>query len=127
MSLINKSFKNQIIPGVNAGLVIGVVDVIYAISLAALIFAGDISSFVANGIGLILLGWLPPLLVINLFSSYKGNFTSGQDAPAAILAVMAAGIMQGMSSSSAQEKFITVVAASILTTVLTGLVYVLLD
>lgn len=126
MSLINKSFKNQIIPGVNAGLVIGVVDVIYAISLAALIFAGDISSFVANGIGLILLGWLPPLLVINLFSSYKGNFTSGQDAPAAILAVMAAGIMQGMSSSSAQEKFITVVAASILTTVLTGLVYVLL-
>ena len=112
----NKSFGSQIIPGLSAGLVIGTVDVIYAISLAALIFAGDISPYVANGIGLILLGWLPPLLLINLFSSHKGNFTSGQDAPAAILAVMAAGIMQSMSSSSSQEKFITVVAAIILTT-----------
>jgi SulP family sulfate permease len=126
MSLIKNSIKSQIVPGLSAGLVIGVVDVIYAISLAALIFAGDVSPYVANGIGLILLGWLPPLLLINLFSSYKGNFTSGQDAPAAILAVMAAGIMQNMSSASAQEKFITVVAASILTTVLTGIIYLLL-
>lgn len=120
------SLSGKIVNGLSAGLVIGVVDVIYAVSLAALVFTGDSSPYVANGIGLILLGWLPPLLLINVFSSHKGNITAGQDAPAAILAVMAAGIMQTIISSTPQEKFITVVAASVLTTVLTGLVYVLL-
>jgi sulfate permease, SulP family len=126
MSTETKALGNPLVTGISAGLVIGVVDVIYAISLAALIFAGDVSSFVANGIGLILLGWLPPLLLINLFSSHKGNFTAGQDAPAAILAVTAAGIMRNMLSTTPQEKFITVVATSMLTTLLTGLVFVLL-
>ncbi len=126
MSTETKTLGKPLVTGISAGVVIGVVDVIYAISLAALIFAGDISPYVANGIGLILLGWLPPLLLINLFSSHKGIFTAGQDAPAAILAVTAAGIMRNMLSTTPQEKFITVVATSMLTTVLTGLVYVLL-
>jgi SulP family sulfate permease len=124
--LKNNSLTARIIPGVSAGLVIGVVDVIYAISLAALIFAGDTSPYIANGIGLILLGGIPALLITNLFGSYKGSITSGQDAPTAILAIIAAGIMQSMSSSSPYEKFVTVVAAILFTTLLIGLCFVLL-
>jgi SulP family sulfate permease len=126
MSATNNSIRHQIVPGLSAGLVIGVVDVIYAISLAALIFAGDASQYVANGIGLILLGGIPPLLLINLFSSYKGNLSCGQDAPTAILAVMAAGVMQNMPSSSSREKFITIVALIVFTTLLTGILFILL-
>lgn len=56
MSTSNPSLRQQIANGLSAGLVIGVTEVIFAISLAALIFA-------ANGIGLILLGAIPPLLL----------------------------------------------------------------
>ena len=120
------SLKRQIINGLSAGLVMGVVDVIFYISLAALIFSGDASPYVAKGIGLILLGGIPPLILVNLFSSHTGNVPAAQDAPAAILAVMAAGIMQSMSSSSLQEKIITVIAVIVLTTLSTGLFFILL-
>ena len=126
MSTSTNSIRRQIVPGLSAGLVIGVVDVIYAISLAALIFAGDASPYVANGIGFILLGGIAPLLLINLFSSYKGNLSCEQDAPTAILAVIAAGAMQNMPSSSPREKFITIVALIVLTTLLTGSLFILL-
>ncbi len=116
----------QLAPGISTGLVIGIVDVIYTISLAALIFAGNAPAYVANGIGLILLGGIPPLLFINSLSSYKGNMTCGQDAPAAILAVIAAGIMQTMPSASPREKFVTIIALIVLTTLLTGLSFLLL-
>ncbi len=115
----------RLTPVISTGLVIGIVDVIYTISLAALIFAGNAPPYVANGIGLILLGGIPPLLFINSLSSYKGNMTCGQDAPAAILAVIAAGIMQSMPLSLPREKFITIIALIALTTFLTGLCFLL--
>ncbi len=126
MSTESKSLGSQIVPGLSAGLVVGVINVIFAISLSALVFAGDNSPYIANGIGFILLGGIPPLLLLSLFSSYKGSMAIPQDAPAAILAVMAAGVMQSMVASPPQEKYITVVAVIILTTVLTGSTYVLL-
>lgn len=46
------------INGVSMGLVIDLTEVIFAISLAALIFYGN-DSYIANGIGLILLGAIP--------------------------------------------------------------------
>ena len=122
----NRSLTGQIVPGISAGLVVGIINVIFSISLAALIFAGANSPYMANGIGFILLGGIPTLLMVSLFSSYKGSMAPPQDAPAAILAVMAAGIMQSMSSSPSQEKYITVVAAIIFTTVATGITYILL-
>ena len=125
-SLPALSTGRELIPGISTGLVIGIVDVIFTISLAVLIFAGNASPYVANGIGLILLGGIPPLLLINSLSSYKGNMTCGQDAPTAILAVIAAGIMQNIPSSSPRERFVTIVALIVLTTLLTGLCFLLL-
>ncbi len=125
MSTEAKSLSNQIVTGLSAGLVIGVTEVIFAISLGALIFAGQ-TSYVANGIGLILLGGIAPLLLMGLFSSYKGSLSMPQDAPAAILAVMATGILQSLSSAAPREKFITVVAVIVITSVLTGLLFILM-
>ncbi|MCX6066042.1 MAG: sodium-independent anion transporter, partial [Chloroflexi bacterium] len=119
MTITNSSIKGSIVPGLSAGLVVGITELIFAISLGALIFSGQ-NSYVANGIGLILLGGLPPLLIMSLFSSYKGSLSMPQDASAAILAVMATGILQSMPSASPREKFISVVAVVVVTTLLTG-------
>ena len=120
-----RSLRDQILTGLSAGLVVGVTEVIFAISLGALIFAGQ-TSYVANGIGLILLGGIAPLLLMNIFSSYKGSMSMPQDAPAAILAVMASGILQSLSSAAPREKFITVVTVVVITSVLTGLLFILM-
>ncbi|MCX6081919.1 MAG: SulP family inorganic anion transporter [Chloroflexi bacterium] len=125
MTITKTSIKGSIVPGLSAGLVVGVTELIFAISLGALIFSGQ-NSYVANGIGLILLGGLPPLLIMSLFSSYKGSLSMPQDASAAILAVMATGILQSMPSASPREKFISVVAVVVVTTLLTGVVFILL-
>lgn len=125
MTITNSSIKGSIVPGLSAGLVVGITELIFAISLGALIFSGQ-NSYVANGIGLILLGGLPPLLIMSLFSSYKGSLSMPQDASAAILAVMATGILQSMPSASPREKFISVVAVVVVTTLLTGVLFILL-
>ena len=125
MPLINNFSKSQAVTGLSAGLVIGVTELIFAISLGALIYAGQ-DAYVANGIGLILLGSLPPLLIMSFFSSYKGSFSMPQDAPAAILAVMATGILRSITATTSREKFITVAAMVVITTLLTGLFFILL-
>ena len=48
---ISEDFKSaRLIPGITSGLVVGVVEVILAISFGALIYSGKLSGFVANGI-----------------------------------------------------------------------------
>jgi len=125
MPTINNSLRQKIVTGLSAGLVIGITEVIFAISLGALIFAGQ-TTYIANGIGLILLGGIPPLLLMSLFSSYKGGLSMPQDAPAAILAVIATGILQSLTSAEPREKFITVVAVIVITSLLTGLLLILM-
>jgi len=125
LSSTNNSIRQQIVAGLSAGLVIGVTEVIFAISLGVLVFAGQ-STYVANGIGLILLGGIPPLLLMSLFSSYKGSLSMPQDAPVAILAVISTGMLQSLASAEPREKFITVVAVIAITSLLTGLLFVLM-
>lgn len=73
-----------------AGLVVGVVVVIVAISFAVLIFCGELSVFVANGIGLALFTATVMAAVIALTSSFPGMVATPQDVPAAITALIAA-------------------------------------
>ncbi|MCP4363423.1 MAG: SLC26A/SulP transporter family protein [Chloroflexi bacterium] len=94
------------------------------ISFAVLIFSGDLAGFVSNGIGLFLAGTLIATIVTGLTSSYPGTVSINQDVPAAIVAVVAAGIAGSMSASATpDEMYLTVVAAIIVTSLLTGLVF----
>jgi SulP family sulfate permease len=68
----SRSLGSQILPAISAGLVTGLVNVILCISLAALIFRGDVAPFTANAIGFILLGCTASVLITGFFSSYKG-------------------------------------------------------
>lgn len=112
----------RLLPGFTSGLVVGVIEVIIAISFAALIFAGDLSTFVPAGIGLALVGTFISSIVVALLTTLPGTVSGIQDAPAAILAVMSASILASMpANATAQDTFITIVAAIALTTILCGL------
>ena len=112
----------RLLPGFTSGLVVGVIEVIIAISFAALIFAGDLSTFVPAGIGLALVGTFISSIVVALLTTLPGTVSGIQDAPAAILAVMSASILASMpANATAQDTFITVVAVIALTTILCGL------
>jgi len=111
----------RILPGVAAGLVAGTIDIHITISLAVLIFSGELSIFVSAGIGLALVGAVVLGVVITLSSSYPGTISSPQDNPAPILALAAAGIVASMASyGTPQEIYFTVVAAIVITSLLTG-------
>jgi SulP family sulfate permease len=114
----------MLIPGLTAGLIVGITNVSIEISLAALIFSGVLAPYVAYGIGFLLFGAFTFLLLGAFTSSIPGTMAIPQDTPAAILALIAAGVVANMAASATlEETFTTVVAAIIVTTTLTGLLF----
>ena len=114
----------RLLPGFTSGLVVGLIEVILAISFAALIFAGELSVYVSNGIGIALIGAIITGVAVALITSLPGTVAGNQDAPSAILAVMAAGIVASMPGGvSGIETFATVVVAIALTTLLSGIFF----
>ena len=121
---LDKFQPKMLIPGLTAGLIIGITDVSLEISLAALIFSGVLAPYVAYGIGFVLFGAFTFFLLGALTSSIPGTMTIPQDTPAAILALIATGIIVNMGASASLEKtFTTVVVAIIVTTLSTGVLF----
>jgi SulP family sulfate permease len=116
----------KLLPSLTAGMIVGVSDVSLEISLAALIFSGALAPFVARGIGFILFGAFVILLIGAITSPIPGTMNVPQDTPAAILALVAAGIASTMQSAATLDStFITVVVAIILTTLATGVLFLI--
>lgn len=113
--------SERLLSGLTSGLVAGVIEVIIAISFAALIFTGQLSTFIPSGIGFALVGAIITGIVVALWTTLPGTISGIQDAPAAILAVIAAAIVVSMPAGATElETFITVVAVIALTTILCG-------
>lgn len=111
----------SLIPILTSGLVIGVFQVIFAATLGALVFSGPLSGYVASGIGLALFGAIVAGLVVALFGSLPGTVGGVQDAPAAIMAVMAGAIVVAMpAGASLEATFVTVTAAIAVAAFVTG-------
>jgi SulP family sulfate permease len=102
-----------------AGLVVGLLEIALATSFAALIFAGELSSYVPQGIGFALMGTILSSTLLALFTSLSGSVGGNQDVPAAFMAVVVAAIVTAMPvGATSQETFLTAVAAIALTTLL---------
>lgn len=115
----------KLFPSLTAGLIVGITDVSLEISLAALIFSGVLAPFVGQGIGFILFGAFLVLLIGAITSPIPGTMNVPQDTPAAILALVAAGVAGNMSGAPLENTFTTVVVAIIVTSLLTGLVFLI--
>ncbi len=120
---ITRDFQSaRLVPGFTSGLVVGLVEVITAISFAALIYSGELSSYVAYGIGFALMGAIITGVVVALMTSLAGTVSGNQDAPAAIMAVMAAAIVASMpGNATGLETFVIVAVAIALATLLCGI------
>jgi SulP family sulfate permease len=113
--------SERLLSGLTSGLVAGVIEVIIAISFAALIFTGQLSTFIPSGIGFALVGAIITGIVVALWTTLPGTISGIQDAPAAILAVIAAAIVVSMPAGATElETFVTVVVVVALTTILCG-------
>jgi SulP family sulfate permease len=118
---------DQLLPTLATGFVTGSLTVTVSIALAALIFSGDLSAHISAGIGLMLFGTIVLSCLSALTSSFQNLIAAVQDSPAAILALIAAGIAAEMPTpASSDETFYTVVAAISLAALITGLSFWLL-
>lgn len=113
----DRTRSQRLVAELSAGVILGILSVAISISLAVLIYSGDLSDFVAQGIGLSLTATLLIGTTIALTSSLPGTIATIQDAPAAVLAVTAAGIAAAATATAPpQTAFVTVVATMMIAT-----------
>jgi len=129
LSNLRDDFRpSQLFPSFITGLVIGMLMITITIAFAALIYSdAELAPYRSDGIGLMLFGGIIFGGLTALLSSFRGLATGLQDSPAAILSVVATAIVAAMpSSATPKEIFLTVVAAVALTTISTGLLFIVL-
>lgn len=126
-----KAVRNEFQPGlilraITAGAILAAIDLSMEIALGAVIFSGDLSPFLARGIGLMVFGAFVMGIVTALATSLPGMIAIPQDTPAVILALVAAGIAASMRLSSPDAVLATVMAAIGLTSLLMAAFFFLL-
>ncbi|MGH1363718.1 MAG: SLC26A/SulP transporter family protein [Calditrichia bacterium] len=122
-----KNSVQNLLPGISAGLVNGVLIVIFQSAYAALIFSGSLASHLDAGLGMMLFGACVMGLIVALTSSFEGTVTAPQDAPTAIMALVAASIASVMTyNAGSDEVFLTLIGAIAITSLITGIVLTLL-
>ncbi len=123
--LLHDIRRNILMPALSAGLVVGILSVIFGISNGALIFSGDLANYRAYGIGLTLFGAFIIGLVVALTSSYPATIASPISGITALFALMAAEIAARMSAVASPDEIIfTTVASIALTGILTGIFFI---
>jgi SulP family sulfate permease len=124
---LTKNFDfRQLLPVASVGLVAGIIQLPLVISFAILIFSGELSNFATLGIGMVLFGGMIVHVIIALTSSVPGMIGGPQDSPSAIMGLTALSIAASMKGAPAEAKFITVVMMVMLTSILSGLLFVLI-
>jgi SulP family sulfate permease len=120
-----------------AGVIIGAVEVVLAVAFAALVFGGVLVTHLADGIGLFLAAAALTLAIIAWRAGSRGVVGSVQDAAVAVLALVAyntatkaAQLIRVAQSTGGDvdvpDVFLTVVAATLIVTVVCGVVFLVL-
>ncbi len=117
--------NQQLVTSITAGLVAGLIVIVFCISLAALIFSGEMSDYVSRGIGLFLFGGFVMSVLLSIVGTFPGTAIGPQDGPAALVAVAASGIVASIAGTPA-SVFSTVVATIMLCSFATGILFFLI-
>ncbi|UCH25390.1 MAG: SLC26A/SulP transporter family protein [Trueperaceae bacterium] len=116
-----------LLPTLVGGLVAGFYVALFMFSYAAVIFTEDLAPFLPSGVGAMLVGSVVISIVMALRSSLPGVIAVPQDNPTAISAVLALAIMQRMpDTASPADAFTTLLVGIGLTTLLTGVVFMII-
>jgi sulfate permease, SulP family len=121
-SLKNISGK-EIVSSLVAGVVVAILVIFVEVSLAAMVFSGELENALSQGIGLFLLG----ALILGLYTTFTSSIVPviafGQDSPAALLAVIAAAIVAKLSVTAPELVFGNVIAMMMSASIVTGVVF----
>ncbi|MEM6836914.1 MAG: SulP family inorganic anion transporter [Cyanobacteria bacterium P01_C01_bin.120] len=110
-----------LIPNITAGLITGLLTLTYSMSYAALIFSGDLSSYLDVGIGSALIGTVFLGLIVALGSSLPFTIAGPDGNAAAILALIATTVAAQIRVTASNEAIaVTIWFAILSSTLLTG-------
>ena len=116
-----RSFGQQVFNSLFAGVVLALIVLIACLSFSSLIFGGELSFGVADGVGVALVSAVVVGLVVAFRSSYPASVAIPQDRTAPILALLAAQVVAALpAESSPAAKLINVLAVIALTSILAG-------
>ena len=119
--LANEFRPDRLIPALIAGLIVGMIEVVFAVSFSTLVLPGEAAPLIARATGLALLGAALSGIVIALFASLRGTIGGNQDVPAAILGVVIAAVLAAMPATATEGQTTATIFATIgLTTLATG-------
>jgi sulfate permease, SulP family len=110
---------------ITIGLIIGAVEAIFAMAFAALVFGGRIEDYIAEGISLYLGGAALTLGILAWLAGHRGVVGGLQPATAVVIATVSATVAV-TAFGSIERAFLTVVAATMVVTVLCGIAFVVL-
>ncbi len=115
-------------PALSSGLMVGLLVIVVELSLASLIFSGQLSAFASTAAGLTLFGTFVMCVVLALGSSYSNSVCLPEDAPAAIMASVSASVAATLCTPDADPRiaFATLGAALTLSTMSTAALFALL-
>ena len=119
--------RRDLLAVLSNGVTIGLLEVLWWISLLTLIFSGPMSDYIGRGAVFLVLGAAVGAGIISYRSSWRGTIAMPQDVPAAILAIATAQIAANISADVAQSAiFATVIIAIGISSIATGFVFILL-
>jgi SulP family sulfate permease len=104
-----------------SGALTGALTIVTSVSLAAMIFSGNLSGHLAYGINIALITAAVTGLILPLAGSSDFSISIPQDRIAPILAIMATGIAAAAPPSATDDQvFLSIVVAIVATTLITG-------
>ncbi len=117
-------YPRQLLPSLTEGLALGVFAVIASVSFAALIFSEELSSYLPIGIALALWSAAIVGVIVSVMSAYPGTIAGPQHTTAAILALLVSAIATSLATTASEtEVLITVVAAIVFNSLITGIFF----
>ncbi len=127
LHLVRDEFQSKrLLPALMMGIISGLVEVIFALAIASLIFSGDLAVFLPYGFGISLFSSVILLIGTSLTSSVSGVFSSVDDIPTVVMAVIAASLAGTLTAAGSTEKLATILVTIALTTILTGVLFLVL-
>ena len=122
---MSEGLRKRVIVTVSARAVIGVVEVVLAISFAVLVFSGFLEDARPSGIGIFLVAASLTLAILAWRAGVRGVVRSVQDAAVPVLAIVASSAALH-TFGGVDQAFLTVVAATMIVTLLTALTFLVL-
>ncbi len=118
--------KKSIISDITASSIFGILNTSFMVSYATLIFAKTCPDYFGTAVALLLLGACVVSILLALMSTYSGSIGSIQDVPSAIAAIIAVSFAQVLTSASPATIFANIFIAIALSTLMTGICFLLL-